>query len=300
MNLFEKSDILFRFMTFEGFLDMLEHDQLRLAVDLETKKQNQYVLGGFFSSFARSLSSSYLKRFEKNVVIIVVNGERLGQRYQLVPFDYRIELYQNDEDDEMEERLILDRNVIPNFTKYLIEAHLLISQNKICDYANIIERILQLAKEKGVRVKVHIDVKNTSWTYLRNHDETDTIVKLLKTCKKQKPLPNDFFVSYDETEIKNRLEAFFDLVQFAEKGGELSKLAFALLYRNEHVANDKDAVKTFLLDWIITPLLNNSRPGSFAYSEAVKVAKLFQNKDPVEFVQKIFKKAREREYGISQ
>lgn len=288
MKLFEKSDILFRLMDLEGFLDMLENDRLLLAVDLETIKRGQYVLGGFFSSFARSTTSEYISEyFDGHGVIVVVDGRKLGQRYRLIPIGWKEEWIGND---EMEERFVSDRNVVPNFTKYLIEAHLLISKTIVCRHANTLEKILQFAKKRGVQLKVHIDVTNLSWTYLRNHDETEELVKLLKTCKKRFH-PSKSRDLYND---KNRLETFLDLVQFAEKGGNLSKRAFNLLYRKKHVANDEDAAEAFLMKWIIQPLLYNRRPGSAAYFEAVKVARLFRNRNPAEFIRKVFEKAKER------
>jgi len=288
MELFEKSDILFRFMDLEGFLDMLENDRLLLTVDLETIKHGQYVLGGFFSSFARSTTSTYISEYlDGHGVIAVVDGRKLGQRYRLIPIGWKEEWIEND---EMEERFVSDRNVIPNFTKYLIEAYLLISKTIVCRHANTLEKILQLAKTRGVQLKVHIDVTNLSWTYLRNHDETEELVKLLKTCKKQFHSSK----SHDFYNDKNHLGAFLDLVQFAEKGGILSKRAVKFLYRNEHVANDENAAEAFLMKWIIRPLIYNRSPGAVAYSEAVKVARLFRNRNPVEFIRKVFEKAEER------
>jgi len=63
MELFEKSDILFRFMNFYGFLDMLEHNRLLLTVDVETReKDGLHIIGGFFSSFSRTTLSSHVPK----------------------------------------------------------------------------------------------------------------------------------------------------------------------------------------------------------------------------------------------
>lgn len=103
--------------------------------------------------------------------IIVVDGRRLGQRYELTPFKFNLSEERSQEDD-MEERLISTENVISNFTNYILEAHLLIPEETVCHNADTLEQILKLAKKRGVKLKVHNDVKNMSWTYLKNHDET--------------------------------------------------------------------------------------------------------------------------------
>jgi len=119
----------------------------------------------------------YLPYFGKTGVILVVNGRRLGQWYRLISIDYWAE--KSIKDDEMEERLISRKHVIPNFTDHVIEAYLLIRRSKICTHATILERILKLAEKRAVNVKTHLDVENLFWTYLRNHDETDTLVEIL-------------------------------------------------------------------------------------------------------------------------
>jgi len=299
MNLLlERSDILFRFMNFYGFLDMLEHDRLLLTVDVETKgKDDLRVLGGFFASFSRTTLSTY---FEKTGVIIVIDGRKLGRRYKLLPIDYwaRKSRKTLSKYDEMEERLISRENVVPNFINYIIEAHLLISSNEICVHDTILARILHLAKERGVRLKVHIDVKNLSWTYLKNHDDTEKLHEMLKSCDML------FFPSTTANifiDDKNRLGAFLDLVQFAEKGGEISKRALTLFYRNfKYIVQSKQMAKDFFIDLILVPLMNNKSPGFAAYPEAVQTAKLFRNRNPIEFVQEVFRKARERIFGSSQ
>jgi len=286
MNLLlEHSDILFRFMNFRGFLDLLENDRLLLTIDNENEKELQD-LGRFFASFARSSSSSY---FDKIGVIIVVDGKRLGQRYKFVPIDYWKE--KMIKYDEMEERLVSKEHVIPGFTDYIIEAYLLIRRKEICNHAAILERILKLAEERGVSLKTHIDVKNLSWIYLRNHDQTDDLVKMLKTCKNRTFLPKPFsFFKYD----KNYLEAFLTLVQFAEKGGKMSERALKLFHDNIDVADSEEAARDFVVDSILVLLNEHRSPTSDAYFEAVMVARLFRNKDPIRFVQEVFRKARER------
>jgi len=93
----------------------------------------------YWTVFCKVCKITLSEYFGQFGVILVVDGTR----YKLVPANQIYTL-----GDEMEERLISYENVISNFTRYIIEAYLPISERRICEYVDSLERILKLFKEK--------------------------------------------------------------------------------------------------------------------------------------------------------
>jgi hypothetical protein len=117
----------------------------------------------FYVSFARSKRGSYhqaaLDSF--NLVLFVLDGDRLSENFKLSPVDYwGHSITKGDpEEDEMEERIFTNKPYIKNISRYIKHVDLVvphISSLKLGRYRTFLEN----CKKIDVKVRVYVDVQD--------------------------------------------------------------------------------------------------------------------------------------------
>ena len=144
MNLKESlSPIVFYYCSFEEFLEILQTNQFHLISNLGTSADRSEHTQGyhFYMSTARIYYGGYVRRnLRDNGVILTLDGDKLNQRYKAVPFDYWGPEYRKSafnsgdmahfmSNDENEDRIISNKESIPNALQYIKSVSLCLRAN---------------------------------------------------------------------------------------------------------------------------------------------------------------------------
>lgn len=137
-----------------NILNILETDKINLSSNLGTSsdaKGNKF----FFLSLSRTGSPKLAygqrgNRFSR----IIFDGNRLNQNFKSIPVDYwGLKGKQNGDAFEYEDRIITDKPVIDNASKYIIRIDI------VTDYSEYdvfyIKKILDLGKSKNIQISVY-------------------------------------------------------------------------------------------------------------------------------------------------
>ena len=158
------SDILYHFTSTKSLETILSDNQLNLTSKIGSPaddKSKEY----YYMSFTRSKSTKlgYGSRFNFiGAVRLTVNGQKLNQNYKVIPIDYwqytkTPEFMKQTSSDEMEDRLVSDKEKIPNANNYIIAIDVLTKDGEIS------ESLIQNAQKLGIKLNVFDNEKYFSY-----------------------------------------------------------------------------------------------------------------------------------------
>lgn len=148
------SSILYHITTFSRFNNVLNNDTFRCSPAIGTSADKGSKM--FFMSMSRSVHGKYNK-MSCGRIQLVLDGHKLAANHSIVPIDYW--QYQSD---EMEDRLITNKQHIKNFSKFIKEVHVLIedSYNSISGIQKkVLRNIILLCKKKKIPIYLYNDEK---------------------------------------------------------------------------------------------------------------------------------------------
>jgi hypothetical protein len=119
----------------------------------------------YFFSTARSPNGSYGNRGYHRAVMLVLNGQKLGQKYAAKPVDYwgrDFRLVKPDKA-EMEDRIWSDKPIIPNASQYILEIHTYIEneskwEGDADDWRAQLRRVWIESKKRNIPMFVYTDM----------------------------------------------------------------------------------------------------------------------------------------------
>lgn len=174
------SDVVYRIVPGTTALRNLQTNSIQLTpVIYPTSKDASFQKGRFFYlSLARTPNNSFFKiRSDRNLVIFVMDGRKLSQNYKGVPVNYFDDPKSDINKFEAEDRIISNKAVITDMSKYVKEIHVNIDTDD--SDIDLINRINDLSS------KLHIS------TYLYVND-CDSFIKL----NKRKSIDSKDFVKF--------------------------------------------------------------------------------------------------------
>lgn len=159
------TDVVYHFTHLGSFLNILDEDKFNISTNIGTPADLETSKGKFFFfSTTRSKKSG----FTKGNVKLVLNGQKLSQRYKSFPMDYwnystnpkdwgdvennprdRAAYKQALQSKELEDRIVTDKPTIDNASKYILVVHILLDDYTISyTKKTAIQRMINIAKEK--------------------------------------------------------------------------------------------------------------------------------------------------------
>jgi len=155
------TDILYHFTYSGRLLNMLDTNTLYLTNSISAKAEATKGKT-YFMSFSRTKSTEhgYGAQFRNpGSVRLKFNGQKLGHNYKFMPIDYwqypRTPEFMNQKSgDEMEDRIISDKDEIPNANKYIISIDVFISKE------GIEEELITKAKKLGIKINFFNNYKD--------------------------------------------------------------------------------------------------------------------------------------------
>jgi hypothetical protein len=196
---------------FDNILDILASNTINLSSSLGSKS-DQYGNRFFFLSFSRtkSLKLGY-KAGQKNIAVIVFDGNKLNNNFKSLPVDYWETKGITTHSDwsanryEYEERLISDKPIINNVSKYIIRIDLLfdfkedstVNENRI----NTLQEIIKLGKSRNININIYSNEKDL---LLKRDNINDKIINY----------NIEFGIEKYDSKIKDRYENILALLLF--------------------------------------------------------------------------------------
>lgn len=216
------SDILYHFTHSSKLSNILRTNELSLTSAIGSKSdldinKDKY----FFFSMTRSKNTGYVRGDVK----LVINAKKLKQNYKIIPVDYwqypknidawpdKNSYIQSLKSSEQEDRLISNNSTIPNFTKYILEIHMLINDNKLNSL------IVNLANKYNIDIFIYNNRKD--WLNQTNNINQTQLIQIDNSSNEydyndyNQNFNNNFYpiaalISYNDQEnyikIKNYLQ----------------------------------------------------------------------------------------------
>jgi len=247
--IFERlSAVLYHYTNISNVLEILNTDSFRLTPDIASKAETSFRKTDkiYYMSFSRSKTGQYhYPTVGSTGVLLVVDGDKLNQRYSGTPVDY----WEGTHKDEMEDRLYSSKPYIKNAHQYISEIHILIKPKDNPDWetSRFIRRARKIyiasAKEN---IPVYFYTDNRSFNSL----DKDKAV----------PISSIELTKFDPTDRpyqsigRNYFEPYMELLS-VDDASKLSKRAASILY-NASGWYKQDAIRTLSAD------IHNSRTGS--------------------------------------
>jgi hypothetical protein len=292
------TDIVFHATDSQSLQEILQDNRFHLTSDLGTgsdQKSGRKKFAPYFFSMSRIKYGGYLRSFGKNwagLVNLVIDGQKLNQKYHGLPVDYwgpsyrpdTMETNQRLRNNENEERVYSDKPYIGPVNKYIKEIHLFIAENvnklfilneklsdkdsdQACTEARRYRKIVGLASIQGIAMFIYSDFE------------------AFKNLNKRKALPPNRF---SRSRSSGDLQVFIELLETKNKS-DLSEDAYERLYRC-YVSPDES--KTILDNEI-----HNAKSGDRAEKLAVdqfigwmRKLKLRSTKEVIELISNKFPK----------
>jgi hypothetical protein len=152
------SDIAYHFTHSTRLLKILENDEIMLSTALGDERDLLINRGKFnYLSTTRSKNSGYIS----GNVRITLDGRKINQRYKSVSVDF---FKKGPKYSEQEDRVISDNLSIPNFSKYIIQIDIRISEKEISNgYESLtddMKKIINLCNKKNITLYFYVEDKN--------------------------------------------------------------------------------------------------------------------------------------------
>jgi hypothetical protein len=153
--------ILFHFTKIESLYNILKNNTLNLSHNLGSKV-DEYGKKIYYMSFTRTKStkSGYGTKFiNPNAVRITFDGTKLNNNYKFLPVDYwgyekTLDIMNRPSTDETEDRLVSDKESIPNANKYIKRIDVFIDKD------GVVKDILDNSKKLGIDIYFYDNLKD--------------------------------------------------------------------------------------------------------------------------------------------
>lgn len=119
------SAVLYHITNSGALSSILESNRFEMKPSDGTSVEREQAPDAYYFSCARSRTSAYFQRNASHAsAIIVLDGDKLAQRYKAKPTNYWGDM-QHLNNDEMEDRVYSKRPFIPNAKSYITEIHMM-------------------------------------------------------------------------------------------------------------------------------------------------------------------------------
>ena len=158
------SSILYHFTNIDRLINILENNEMYLTPTISSSNEKKMSKDKYyFLSLTRTKSTShgYGTKFKNvNSVRIKFDGSKLTSKYKIVPIDYwqyprTADLMKSNIGDEMEDRLVSNKDAIPSITNYIISIDIFVGEE-------VDDRIIELGKSLGMNYPSAKD-QRVSW-----------------------------------------------------------------------------------------------------------------------------------------
>jgi hypothetical protein len=207
------SAISYHFTSLNALYDILTKNEFKLTFSLGTDTDFKFNKNKFnFMSLTRSKSSGY----RIGNVKLVIDSKGISNNYKIIPVDYWGS--SSGLDLEQEDRIISDKNTIPNAIKYIKEIHIYIKESHLHQYDNnMINTINNISNSNNIKVFYYNDRKNFLYQI--------------------KPIDKSQLTDYIQTTNSNKYESDYNLFDY--------ELASLVAHNNE---NNYNAIIDYLKD----------------------------------------------------
>ncbi|MDP3987022.1 MAG: hypothetical protein Q8P81_02235 [Nanoarchaeota archaeon] len=194
------SDIAYHITSVDLLYKILKTDRFMTSIakgrdsDEEQNKNRDYYL-----SLARSKMSKYFRNPSSFQTIIVLDGQKLSQKYKIVPVDYWGPRFPDS--DEMEDRVLVNSPYIEKASDYIQEIHVVVEVSD--EYLTIwqerlqeIQGIEQAAKNKNIQTYFYTNKRDFSLLNKKNSlSSASELIAAIKASGKEIPSSGDRYVS---------------------------------------------------------------------------------------------------------
>jgi len=271
------SKIVYHYTYISHLISILEMNKFVTSSNLgsswdEIKSGNKFY---FFSTSRAKGSSGYGNRHGN--VVLVLNGDKLNQRYKAIPVDYwnyskkRSDYYSDSEyinalkSLELEDRIITNKPYIDNAKDYIMEIHILVNfNNKRYFNKEVINNII-----KNTKIPIYFYKEEKSFQL---QDKSKSISpELLELPDKYE---SEFSEYYTDENIKKRLVSY--IKEF------FIKISPILIYKNGNMKNKiENLLKKIVNEYnvndeyieILNKIENKVKEIPFYYDDIFHVAK---------------------------
>ncbi len=252
--------ILYHFTTTNRLLNILDTNSFYLTPTVASKS-DQNKGANYFMSFTRTKSNKhgYGTKFRSpNSVRIKVDGQKISQNNKVIPIDYwqypRTPELMKQGGDEMEDRVISNKNEITNANKYIISIDVFISEK------GIEQSVIDKANELNIKINFYNNLADFT-----NGNPSKAIEPTIKTVSNKReerlrlPEYTMGLLAYREPNIKEML--LNDLKNKYKVGDEVLKFYDGTMERYseklDYNLKDNDFTLTDLTASIGSELHNN-------------------------------------------
>jgi len=246
------SDVLYHFTKLNNLYGILKTNEFQLNSSLSISPE-EYKLSNnklYYLSTSRTPINYYIKNnFKINTAILVLDGNKLNNKYKIKPVDYFSALSVNDKElSESEDRILTNDPEIPNAKSYIKEIHIYYEQTKYI--IELINKIILITNNIPIYFydyenyyKTLNKNKSIKFVDIVNPDIDDSIITLKnKISEYSINSINDFFNLYlNINKVKNSIlkEFIIDTKKFFKFNVDDKKifkisLRFLLEYIIEH------------------------------------------------------------------
>jgi len=183
------SDVVYHATNGHNFKSILKSDTFNLNtfgydIDKMWAEENN-LLDYYYMSVASSLSSDFIGFTKGKTVVLRLDGRKLSNNFKAFPFDYGSEgnrrgLNVSYVGDEMEDRILSKKRIIPNFSKYITgvyipKIYIELAFNNPNEFRETIEKLI------GLGIDVYICPESRIPTFSSkckvNIDNVDELIK---------------------------------------------------------------------------------------------------------------------------
>lgn len=157
------SSVLYHFTNVRNLINILSTNTFNLTTNIGTTSDKIGADKSYYMSFTRTKSviQGYGRGFRFNgAVRIKLDGQKLSQNYKIKPVDYwqypkTLYIMKQLSGDEMEDRLVTDKDEIVNANKYIISIDILITKDNTVN-----QKLIDLAKDLNIQLYFFNDEKD--------------------------------------------------------------------------------------------------------------------------------------------
>lgn len=192
------SSVLYHKTTTSNLLNILETNEFHLTsiINNESDKLHKEF---FFLSTARNKNSDFFNIVGQGIVFLELDGELLNRKYRgkavnyfnysIVPPKENASSYERQQyvkllaSQEMEDRIISDKNIIPNAISYIKEVSIFVDEHKITDrWSSSVRKIALLLKKNNIPLYFYDDEKAMK---IKNKKKTINLKNVLNKLNKR-------------------------------------------------------------------------------------------------------------------
>lgn len=242
------SDIVYRALPVSTAIRNLENNAIKLTPSFRGMDYKFQKGKLFYLSLSRSKVTSFSKgKTEHNYVMYVLDGRKLSQNYKGVPIEYFVGtgFLTGPEERESEDRIISDKPVIPNASKYIKEIHVL-----IVDRTKVIEtnKLDDLARALNIPIWYYDKEQNYITT---NKSKAVPIENILRRNERDELYIKGFgyTVRHDDNSIKGSI--LYALInKYENPSYKIESPKIELLFKKYHQYKNSSDIVPFLKNMV--------------------------------------------------